>query len=172
MRNHFFVAAALLLFSGCGGEEPAPVKKTDWNTRKSTQLNKELAIQEDIDIKLFLAQHESWKVEQTGSGLRIVRLKDGEGEYPRSGQDAKVSLVVSLLDGTEVYRTPEDEVEVIRIDESDVETGLQEGLKKIRKGGKSKLIVPSHLAHGLVGDLDKIPPLSTLIVDVELYDIK
>jgi FKBP-type peptidyl-prolyl cis-trans isomerase len=33
------------------------------------------------------------------------------------------------------------------------------------------LIVPTHLAHGLVGDFDKIPPLTTLVVNVELVGL-
>jgi FKBP-type peptidyl-prolyl cis-trans isomerase len=42
----------------------------------------------------------------------------------------------------------------------------------MRKGEKAKFILPSHLAHGLVGDLQKIPPLSILVLDVELIDLQ
>ena len=41
----------------------------------------------------------------------------------------------------------------------------------MREGDKAKLIVPSHLAHGLVGDFDKIPPLTPIVVDIQLYKI-
>jgi FKBP-type peptidyl-prolyl cis-trans isomerase len=38
----------------------------------------------------------------------------------------------------------------------------------MKVGDKAKLIIPSHLGHGITGNMDKIPPLSTLIVDIEL----
>jgi hypothetical protein len=33
------------------------------------------------------------------------------------------------------------------------------------------MILPSHLAYGLIGDQDVIPPKSTLVYDIELIDI-
>jgi len=38
----------------------------------------------------------------------------------------------------------------------------------MRVGDKAKFIVPSHLGHGLSGDFEKIPPLTTLVIDLEL----
>jgi FKBP-type peptidyl-prolyl cis-trans isomerase len=53
-----------------------------------------------------------------------------------------------------------------------VESGIHEGIKLMRVGEKSKLVFPSHLAHGLVGDLKDIPPLSPLVVDIELIELQ
>jgi len=39
-------------------------------------------------------------------------------------------------------------------------------------GDHAKLIIPSHLAHGLIGDLDKIPPLTTLVMDIHLIGVR
>ncbi len=39
-------------------------------------------------------------------------------------------------------------------------------------GDRAKLIVPSHIGHGLVGDMDKIPPLNTLVIDIYLIGIQ
>jgi FKBP-type peptidyl-prolyl cis-trans isomerase FkpA len=81
-------------------------------------------------------------------------------------------LKISLLDDTEVYKTAEDEVNEFVIDRTDIESGIHEGIKKMKVGEKAKLIIPSHLAHGLIGDLDKVPPLSVLIVDIHLVKLK
>jgi len=51
-------------------------------------------------------------------------------------------------------------------------SGLEEGILYLSEGDKAKIIIPSHLGYGLLGDLDKnIPPKATLIYDIELKSI-
>jgi FKBP-type peptidyl-prolyl cis-trans isomerase len=169
----YLLGIALLVFAVSCEETPEePVKKPiEWNQEKSTAFNKEAALEEDIDIKIYLAQHTEYTVESTGSGLRYIPIRKTEGEMAKAGQDAKVQYKVTLLDGKECYKTAKDELDVFRIDKSNIETGIQEGIKKMRIGERSKLIIPSHLAHGLIGDMDKIPPLTPIIVDIELIEL-
>ena len=75
------------------------------------------------------------------------------------------------MDGTVCYETGKDEVLEVEVDHSQVETGLQEGLKKMKVGDKAKMIIPSHLAHGITGDLNKIPPLTPLIIDIQVTEL-
>ena len=161
----------LLLLSSCSEEEKQP-KPVHWNIEKSTEMNKELAIEQDLDIDLYFAQHENWEVKQTGTGLRYVIFKQTDGAMPKAGMEAKTQYKISLLDGTEVYKTASDEVDIFKIDKSDMESGIHEGIKLMHVGEKAKLVFPSHLAHGLVGDFQKIPPLSPLVVDIELIGIE
>lgn len=161
----------LLLLCACTEEEKQP-KPIQWNMEKSTEMNKELAAEESINIDLYFAQYENWEVKETGTGLRYVILKKTDGALPAAGMDAKTQYKISLLDGTEVYKTAADEVDIFRIDKSDMESGIHEGIKRMHVGEKAKLVFPSHLAHGLVGDLQKIPPLSPLVVDIELIGIE
>lgn len=161
----------LLILCSCS-EAPEQPKPIEWNIDKSTELNKELAIEQDIDIDLYFAQHENWDVKQTGTGLRYVIFKETNGAKPFPGMDAKTQYKISLLDGTEVYKTDPEELDIFRIDKSDMESGIHEGIKLMHVGEKAKLVFPSHLAHGLVGDLGKIPPLSPLVVDIELIGLE
>ncbi|WP_300665918.1 FKBP-type peptidyl-prolyl cis-trans isomerase [Fluviicola sp.] len=161
----------LLFLCSCSEEEKQP-KRVNWNIEKSTEMNKELAIEQDLDIDLYFAQHENWEVKQTGTGLRYVIFKQTDGEIAKPGMEARTQYKISLLDGTEVYKTAADEVDIFKIDKSDMESGIHEGIKLMRVGEKAKLVFPSHLAHGLVGDFEKIPPLSPLVVDIELIGIE
>ena len=45
-------------------------------------------------------------------------------------------------------------------------------LDGFKVGDKAKLIVPSHLGHGLLGDFDKVPPMRSLVIDIKLIGIK
>jgi FKBP-type peptidyl-prolyl cis-trans isomerase len=166
--------ALLLILASCE-EAPKPPKKKprEWTKENSYDMNEELAIREDINIRLYLEQHKELKAEETGSGLRYIVLKPGTGPLATTGKNAKASYTIRLLDGEQVYKTADDELEVFRVDQSNVESGIHEGIKKMHVGEKARLVMPSHLAHGLLGDMDnKIPPMSPLIIDIELIAIE
>ncbi len=168
--NRYLLIVGLLLFS-CSDHEKEKNTSIDWDQEKSTKFNKELAVEEQIQIKLFLEQHKSWKMTQTGSGLQYYIYKKGDGEQAKVGDLAQVEMEVSLLDGTVCYKTNADEYEEFVVDKSNLETGVQEGVKLLQVGDQAKLIIPSHLAHGLVGDLNKIPPLTVIVVDIKLIGL-
>lgn len=161
----------VLVIVSCESTETLQQKPVNWSSEQSTKMNQEITKDEDIAIQVYCAQHENWVVEETGSGLRFIRLKEGTGNLAQTGNEAKISYSIRLLDGTICYETPSDELDVFKVDKSDVETGIQEGIKKMRVGEKAVLIIPSHLAHGLIGDLKKIPPITSIVVTVELKEL-
>lgn len=159
----------LILLSCSSNEET--VKEIDWSKEKSMELNKTIAEEEKIAIKLFLAQHSDWKLTSTGTGLQYYIYETNDGQPIKVGSVIDVKYKVTQLDGTVCYETGEDEVLEVEVDHSQVETGLQEGLKKMKVGDKAKMIIPSHLAHGITGDLNKIPPLTPLVIDVQVTEL-
>lgn len=159
-----------LILSSCESKEKAAIP-IDWNTEKSTQMNKEFSAEEELEINLFLARKPEWKMTKTGTGLRYFIYKNGKGETAQIDDYIDIEYSITLLDGTECYSTKKDEVEEFKVGKAQVESGIQEGVKLMREGDKAILIVPSHLAHGIVGDMSKIPPLSTLLVDISLVKI-
>ncbi|MCO5260756.1 MAG: FKBP-type peptidyl-prolyl cis-trans isomerase [Crocinitomicaceae bacterium] len=134
-------------------------------------MNKHFSAEEEIEINLFLARKQEWKITKTGTGLRYFIYENGEGEPARVDDIVEVEYKITLLDGTECYTTAKDEVEEFKVDKAQVETGIQEAVKLMRQGDKAHLIIPSHLAYGIIGDMTKIPPLSTLLVDITLVKI-
>lgn len=172
IKQRFSIVLGILtiLIASCKseGEKEIPI---DWNTEKSTEMNKQFSIEEELEINLFLSRKPEWKMIKTGSGLRYFIYENGTGEPALPDDYVDIEYKITLLDGTECYATSPDEVEEIKVDKAQVESGIQEGIKQLRQGDKAVLIVPSHLAHGIVGDMSKIPPLSTLIVDIELVKL-
>jgi FKBP-type peptidyl-prolyl cis-trans isomerase len=166
-----FILINLFLFHSCKNEEEK-VDEVVWTTEKSTEMNKNFALEEELDIKMYLENRKAWKTVKTGTGLRYYIYEKGTGEKAVSGKNAEVKFSISLLDGRLCYKTDSLETEIFEIDKSEIETGVQEGIKKMRVGDKAKLIIPSHLGHGLVGDMDKIPPLSVLVIDIHLISLK
>lgn len=143
-------------------------KKVNFGKEESIALNKQLIEEEEINIDIFLSHNASWKITKTGTGLRYFIYKKGNGKKPIPGMKVGVIMNVKLLDDKVCYETPNDMIDEFVVDKSHVESGIQEAIKLMEVGDKAKLIIPAHLAHGITGDSEKIPPLSTLIVDIEL----
>lgn len=154
-------------------QEEKPKPQPNWTKEQSVKLGEELAKEENLRIQLFLERQTAYNFSKTGSGLYHAPISEGTGSaFAVEGDMACVDIKIMLLDKTVCYETNEDECLELRIDKSEAESGLQEALKLMKEGDRSMLIIPSHLAHGLVGDQDKIPPLSTLLVDVTLAELE
>lgn len=168
IKSSFLLLSSLLLFSCKTKEEKDAF---NWNKEKSIELGSTLAQEEDDDIEFYIDQHDKLDFQSTGSGLRIAYLHHGEGPLAQRGMKAEVRFKISLLDGTLCYESDLDKNDFFKIDREDIESGVQEGIKLMRVGDKCKLVMPSGLAHGLLGDMDKIPPLSPIVVDLELENL-
>lgn len=163
-----FLTSTLLLFS-CKTESKKD--SFDWNKQKSIELGSDLAKEQSDDIEFYIDQHEKLNFTATGSGLRIAFLKHGDGTKATRGMKAEVKFKISLLNGTLCYQSELDKNDVFTIDHEDIESGIQEGIKLMQIGDICRMVMPSNLAHGLVGDMDKIPPLSPIVVDLELVGL-
>lgn len=169
----FIFSLALLLVS-CKRTDTQQRPKPSWGTAHSVDFNQELSIREDLKIKTFLSHYTYLRMTQTITGLRYMIYEKSKAQTPlaKDGQQALVKLKISLLDGRVCYQTKTDEIERITIAHSEKESGVHEALQLLRVGDKAKLILPSHLGHGLLGDRLKIPPQSILYIDLQLLDLQ
>jgi FKBP-type peptidyl-prolyl cis-trans isomerase FkpA len=177
MSNRLLLGLGLLialLFSACRREKASDQTRPKWSSAQSVDFNRELSVRENLKINTFLAHYTQLHMQETSSGLRYMIYAKGAQNTPlaKDGQQALVRLNVLLLDGTVCYQTKHDEIERITIAHSEKESGIHEALQLMRIGDKAKLILPSHLGHGLLGDRMKIPPQSILYIDVQLIDLQ
>jgi len=171
---HWILLILTALLVNCSGKKkPATVKGGDWSNNHSVSYQSEVNTREQLKIGVYLAHHKELSMSMTSTGLRYQIIKNNpKGKLGEPGKVALATLKIELLDGTICYETDPEFLEEIPIDHNDRESGLNEALKLMRVGEKAKMVLPSHLAHGLVGDLQKIPPLSILIIDVELINLE
>lgn len=164
-----FIILGIAVFS-CTEEEEHFVEP-QWTTEQSTSVNERFAKEEEIRIRLFLNQKKSWEAKETGTGLRYWIYEDHKGDTVKPYDKVDVKFEIRLLTDSLVYKTEEGEVSTFKVDRSDIETGVMEGIKYLSEGDKAKFIIPSHIGHGLLGDFQNIPPLEVLVVDIELVKI-
>lgn len=161
----------LILIQSCKGETEKVSSKNEWTDSTSVGFNKDRIKEEELQINLFLSHHNDLQVKSSGSGLRYQILKSSNGIKAESGDSVDVFMKINLLDGKLCYRTDSSEVDQFLVDRSQVESGIQEGIKLMKEGEKALLILPSNLAHGLLGDFEKIPPMSPIVVNLELVKV-
>jgi gliding motility-associated peptidyl-prolyl isomerase len=172
MRILSIIITLVLLWS-CQGQKPEQKKDIKWTKEQSIQMQNTFSNEEEEEINAFLKRHPDWKMTETGTGLRyFIYEKSKNIDSAKVGDIVIVDFNISLLDGTQCYSSKEKGEENFMVEKTDIESGLHEAMKLMCTDDKAKFILPSHLAHGLIGDLDKIPPLVSVIYDIHLKEIK
>ncbi len=133
------------------------------------EANKKAVKAEDQQIEDLLDRY-NWDMETTGTGLRYTIADPGEGPKVKDGDEVTINYETRLITGDVVYSSDEDGPLTFIVGKSDVIAGVQEGVRMLGKGGKARLVIPSHLGYGLIGDQDKIRQKATLIYEIEVLD--
>jgi FKBP-type peptidyl-prolyl cis-trans isomerase FkpA len=122
------------------------------------KANKYLLRQEEEDINDFVRRYQ-WNMEISGTGLRYM-IDSIRFRCKGSIRSSLVSLSykVKLLTGEIIYDSEISGLKEFVAGRGGVESGLEEGIKLLRKGDRAKFVLPSHLAFGLLGDSERIPP--------------
>ena len=173
----FICGSLFLALTACGPTPPKEKTKTD-NTKNinETELkdqfvkaNKQL-VQKEIDEMDYYVKTHKMPFVSTTSGIRYYVYKpSAKGDSIKDGDEIVMNFKVSLLDGTECYSSKTEGKKTFIVGNEDIESGIHRGIKYLKHGDKALLLIPSHLAHGLLGDFKKIPPQMPIIYDVEIY---
>lgn len=110
-------------------------------------------------------------VRVTPSGLKYEVLQRGTGTvHPLPTDTVTVHYHGRLLDGT-VFDSSLQRGEPTTFPLNGVIRGWTEGVQLMTVGDKFKFTIPSHLAYGINSPSPMIPPMSTLVFDIELLSI-
>lgn len=165
MKNIFCISI-IILFTACK-QEPKRINNPIPNKQKLQELNQAMAKREHLQIKKYI-ERKGWDAKETGTGLFFYQYQEGSGDSVFVGDRVEVNLIITLLNGDTCYDYHAYGSEKFMVERQSIETGLHEVVQKMRVGAKAKAVLPSHLAHGVVGDMDKIPQRATVVYDVEL----
>jgi FKBP-type peptidyl-prolyl cis-trans isomerase len=166
MKAH--ACALLMLALGCGDDGRAPaVQRPVPDKEALIRGNRDAVRLEDHDMDIY-QRRVGLETVRTPRGVRYKLLRDVPGENIRPMQWAVVNYRITLLDGTTAYHSEPGQPEWFKVEMDDVESGLHEGIQYLSPGDSAVLIIPSYRAHGLIGDLDRIPPRSTVVYHIGL----
>ncbi|MGA9521081.1 MAG: FKBP-type peptidyl-prolyl cis-trans isomerase [Myxococcaceae bacterium] len=146
-------------------EQYAPKLNELARTRSAARAEKEKE-----KAKAFLEQAAKEKgAVVTESGLVFISQQEGTGESPVATDRVTVHYRGTLTDGTE-FDSSHKRGQPATFPLNGVIPCWQEGVAKMKKGGKAKLVCPSTIAYGDRGT-PNIPGGAALVFEVELIDI-
>lgn len=135
--------------------------------------NKAWAAEEQQLIFNFI-KRKQWTPISTGTGIKYQVYQKGDTTQMliQQGDVVFLNYEVFTLDSDTAVYSSENEPESFLVGMDHVESGLHEAMTYLRKGDRAKIILPSHRAFGLIGDLDQIPPQSPVVYDVEVVKVE
>lgn len=167
------MALWILLLGACQDDVP-PAAITGASNEAAPgyiEENKQASHVEAGDIDNYTRRHHL-TARSTGSGVYHQLLRDLPGDTARPGQWAVVHFRMELLNGKVCSASAKGEPERFLIEMDDVESGLHEGIQHLSPGDSAILILSSHRAYGLIGDLDLVPMRSTIVYHVGLVALE
>ena len=154
-----------IILIGCGSKASVISRPASENSKASTERE----IVEFID-RLKNDNPQAEYVESQ-SGLRYFILKKGEGQKAGHGREIKVHYTGTFLDGKQ-FDSSRDSGQPLtfKVGLGKVIQGWDEALLDMRIGEQRILIIPAPLAYGEKGLGEVIPPMTTLVFDVEMME--
>jgi FKBP-type peptidyl-prolyl cis-trans isomerase len=126
---------------------------------------------EDSIMKKYISDNKI-TVKPTESGLYYIQKLAGKGKQAENGKLVTVHYTGKFLDGNVFDSSIGREPFQLILGAGQVIPGWDEGIAKMKEGGKAQLLIPSALGYGMHGAGGFIPPYTPLVFDVELVKVE
>ena len=170
---NILIICCLALYS-CNSEQQNKKHKTKEEHEKYNEsleiANRYLTTLDAERIENY-AKRRNWNLIESKSGIWYEIYEKGKGPQALEGQVALLNYKISLLDGTLCYTSDSLGAKEFAIGHGGVESGLEEAILLLHQGDKARVIMPPFRAHGLLGDMEKIPPRSIIVYELEVLKL-
>jgi FKBP-type peptidyl-prolyl cis-trans isomerase FkpA len=171
---------SITLFSSCNRRENHNGDAIESNGRSNKETNEVIKnqfikanqqlMQKENDEMDFYAKSHKMPFFRTATGIRYFVYKpSAKGDSIRDSMRVSMDFEVRLLDGTLCYSSKTEGRRTFTVGHEDIESGIHKGVQYLKRGDKAILLIPSPLAHGLLGDFKKIPPQMPIVCDIAVY---
>ncbi len=170
MKKYIYILIIIISLSSCKEKKNTPIKNWNKIDKQLIEINKYLIDEDEERIESFI-QRNDWNMKQTKTGLWYEITQQGTGDSIGENNLVTINYTLELLDGTLCYSSDSLGAKTFKVGYANVEAGLQEGVQLLTNGAKARFILPPYLAHGLVGDHNRIPSHAILVYYVEVTDV-
>ena len=176
VSGFFTLLFLCLLLNSCNNNETEQIDVSPKTDQENNELiknqfikaNQQLMQKENDEMDYYAKSHQL-NFTRTGSGIRYFVYKPSiKGDSIKDNIKITLNFTLKLMDGTLCYSSKTEGSRTFFVGHEDIESGIHKGLKYLKRGDKAILLIPSPLAHGLLGDFNKIPPQMPIVYDVEV----
>jgi FKBP-type peptidyl-prolyl cis-trans isomerase FkpA len=175
MRRNLFIFSVLsgiwLVLTYCSQNSPAVTSSENAQQRDLVPVNKYLVKKSEQNIINYI-QRKGWDMKETQTGLWYMIYEHGKGKPGEKGKVISFLYELSLLDGQKCYSSDSLGIKSFRIGSGHVESGLEEAALILHEGDKARIIMPPHLAWGILGDNNKIPGQASILYELTVVEVK
>jgi len=120
-------------------------------------------------LQKYLTKHKQY---QYLNGIYVKKLKKTGGDTIKNGNSLKLKYAGSFLNGIVFDQLLQNQYFYWKVGTpNQLIKGLEIAIKNMKKGEKSKIIIPSQLAFGALGSSTEIvPPYTTVIYNIEIIN--
>lgn len=165
-----FYMALLIGCIACTSGKKQEVTEAEYRERLEN-VNRIMVRDEKKDIEDFIARHQ-FSMDATGTGLRYQVIAAGAGPQPKDHDQVILAYRLYDLGGTMLYDVTKQQPDTFRLAEGMQVRGLEEALRLFPEGTHARIILPAHLAYGMIGNEDKIPGATPLYYDLHLLHVQ
>jgi FKBP-type peptidyl-prolyl cis-trans isomerase len=163
-----FLAASLV---SCKEKPGTIINNSKPGKNEMADLNKYLVQKDRERIKNYI-ERKSLRMNESPTGLWYQIIKEGDGKPFSNNDKVVMDYECSLLDGTKCYSSKDLGPKDVVLGRSEMEPGLNEGLRLLKPGAEAIFIIPPFLAYGLIGDRKMIPPRAVIVYNVNILHAK
>jgi len=170
IKNLLFIVLLYTLLS-CKDNQVKSSMDSKPGKHEMADLNRYLVQKDRERIKNYI-ERKGLRMNESPTGLWYQIIKDGTGKLFIDNDNVVLDYECSLLDGTKCYSSKNLGPKELILGKSEMEAGLNEGLRMLRPGAEAIFIIPPFLAYGLIGDKKMIPPRAVIVYNVNILVAK
>jgi FKBP-type peptidyl-prolyl cis-trans isomerase len=167
--NTRFIAIVIISFTflSCREKQRVSIVNARPGKNEMADLNRYLVQKDRERIKNYI-ERKNLKMSESPTGLWYEIIKEGTGKTITENDKVVMEYECSLLDGTKCYSSSDLGPKKIIVGRTEIEAGLNEGLRLLKPGAQAIFIIPPFLAYGLVGDRKMIPSRAVIVYNVNI----
>jgi FKBP-type peptidyl-prolyl cis-trans isomerase FkpA len=165
--RYLFILLFLPVMICCNRSKEQSIKLKGPGKKEMAELNKYM-VQKDRERIINYIERKGLEMTESPSGLWYQIKSEGTGSFFKDNDKVVIEYECYLLDGTSCYSSSESGPKEIILGRSDIEAGLNQGLRMLKPGGEAIFILPPFMAYGLVGDGKRIPSRAVIVYNINV----
>jgi FKBP-type peptidyl-prolyl cis-trans isomerase FkpA len=166
-----FLVVSVVSIVSCREKQGNTLNSFKPGKNEMADLNKYLVEKDRERIKSYI-ERKSLRMNESPTGLWFQIIREGDGKTFSNNDKVVMDYECSLLDGTKCYSSKDLGPKELVLGRSEMEPGLNEGLRLLKPGAEAIFIIPPFLAYGLIGDRKMIPPRAVIVYNVDISRTK